>query len=117
MRNNAADGAAPLRLRRKPLADLNREDPVGVPRAVARTLREVTRFTSQVLMPPGWDERYITVFNATFDSVGVEGLTSLTTKMRSAGMALETLPGPQLLPAGLSPLELSQRGRALAKAG
>ncbi len=30
---------------------------------------------------------------------------------------METLPGPPLLPPGLSPLELSQRGRALAKAG
>src|SRR5437588_10560358 len=102
MRNNAADGAAPLRLRRKPLSDLKREDPVGVPRAVARILREVTRFTSQVLMPPGWDERYITVFNATFDSVGVEGLTSLTTKLRSAGMPVDSLPGPALPPPGLS---------------
>jgi len=101
----------------KLLSDLRREDPVGVPKAVARTLGEVTRYTSQVLMPPGWDERYITVFNATFDSVGIEGLTSMTTKMRSAGMPLESLPGPTLLPAGLTPLEISQRGRALAQAG
>src|SRR6202035_3289505 len=66
---------------------------------------------------PGWDESYLTVFNATFDKVGVEGLTSMTTKLRSAGLAIETLPGPPLLPSGLSPLEISQRGRALAKAG
>src|SRR5204863_6098458 len=59
----------------------------------------------------------ITVFNASFDSVGVEGLTSLTTKLRSAGMPVDSLPGPALLPPGLSPLEVSQRGRALAKAG
>jgi SCP-2 sterol transfer family len=88
-----------------------------VPKAVARILRETTRFTSQVLMPPGWDERYITVFNATFDTVGVEGLTSFTTKLRSAGMPIESLPGPALLPPGLSTLETSQRGRELAKAG
>src|SRR5260370_26508203 len=68
-------------------------------------------------MPPGWDERYITVFGATYDEVGVEGLTSMTTKLRSAGLAIETLPGPPLLPPGLSPLEISRRGRALAKAG
>ena len=68
-------------------------------------------------MPPGWDERYITVFGSTYDEVGVEGLTSMTTKLRSAGLALDTLPGPPLLPPGLSPLEISQRGRALAKAG
>ena len=45
-------------------------------------------------MPPGWDERYITVFGATYDEVGVEGLRSMTTKLRSAGLAIETLPGP-----------------------
>jgi hypothetical protein len=117
MENIAADEQRHIGFGVKLLSDLRREDPVGVPKAVAHLLREVTRFTSQVLMPPGWDERYITVFNATFDTVGVEGLTSLTTKMRSAGMPLESLPGPALLPPGLSPLEVSQRGRALAKAG
>jgi ribonucleotide reductase beta subunit family protein with ferritin-like domain len=117
MANIAADEQRHIGFGVKLLADLRREDPVGVPRAVARTLREVTRYTSQVLMPPGWDERYITVFGATFDEVGVEGLTSMTTKLRSAGLAIETLPGPPLLPPGLTPLETSQRGRALAKAG
>jgi hypothetical protein len=101
----------------KLLADLRREDPVGVPKAVARILRDVTRYSAQVLMPPGWDERYITVFNSSFDEVGVEGLLSMTTKLRSAGLAMDMLPGPPLLPPGLSPLETSQRGRALAKAG
>jgi hypothetical protein len=117
MENIAADEQRHIGFGVKLLSDLKREDPVGVPKAVARILREVTRFTSQVLMPPGWDERYITVFNATFDTVGVEGLTSMTTKLRSAGMPVESLPGPPLLPAGLSHLEISQRGRALAKAG
>jgi ribonucleotide reductase beta subunit family protein with ferritin-like domain len=117
MQNIAADEQRHIGFGVKLLSDLNREDPVGVPRAVARILREVTRFTSQVLMPPGWDERYLTVFNYTFDKVGVEGLSSMTTKLRSAGLAIETLPGPALLPPGLTPLEVTQRGRALAKAG
>jgi len=117
MANIAADEQRHIGFGVKLLADLNREDPVGVPKAVARILREVTRYTSQVLMPPGWDETYLTVFNYTFDKVGVEGLSSMTTKLRSAGLAVETLPGPALLPPGLSPLEISQRGRALAKAG
>jgi hypothetical protein len=117
MENIAADEQRHIGFGVKLLADLNREDPRGVPRAVARMLREVNRFTSQVLMPPGWDERYITVFNATLDEVGLEGLQSMTTKLRSAGLAIETLPGPALLPPGLSPLEITQRGRALAKAG
>jgi hypothetical protein len=117
MQNIAADEQRHIGFGVKLLSDLNREDPVGVPKAVAGLLREVTRFTSQVLMPPGWDERYLTVFNYTFDKVGIEGLTSMTTKLRSAGLAIDTLPGPALLPPGLTPLEVTRRGRALAKAG
>jgi ribonucleotide reductase beta subunit family protein with ferritin-like domain len=117
MQNIAADEQRHIGFGVKLLADLNREDPVRVPKAVAHILGQVTRYTSQVLMPPGWDESYLTVFNATFDTVGVEGLTSMTTKLRSAGLPLESLPGPALLPSGLSHLEISQRGRALAKAG
>jgi putative sterol carrier protein len=115
MEKIAADEQRHIGFGVKLLADLKREDPVGVPKAVAHLLHDVTRYTSQVLMPPGWDESYITVFGSTLDEVGVEGLTSLTTKLRSAGMALDSLPGPALLPSGLSPI--SQRGRALAKAG
>jgi ribonucleotide reductase beta subunit family protein with ferritin-like domain/putative sterol carrier protein len=117
MQNIAADEQRHIGFGVKLLADLKREDPVGVPKAVAKLLREVTRYTAQVLMPPGWDESYITVFGATYDEVGVEGLTSMTTKLRSAGLGAETLPGPALLPPGLSPIEISQRGRGLAQAG
>jgi ribonucleotide reductase beta subunit family protein with ferritin-like domain len=117
MQNIAADEQRHIGFGVKLLSDLKREDPVGVPKAIAGLLREVTRYTAQVLMPPGWNEEYITVFGATYDEVGVEGLTSMTTKLRSAGMAAETLPGPSLLPPGLSPIEISQRGRALAQAG
>ncbi|MGH2833000.1 MAG: ribonucleotide-diphosphate reductase subunit beta [Solirubrobacteraceae bacterium] len=117
MQNIAADEQRHIGFGVKLLSDLAREDPVGVPKAVAGLLRDVTRYTAQVLMPPGWDERYITVFDSSYDEVGVEGLTSLTTKLRSAGLPVESLPGPALLPPGLSPLELSQRGRALAQAG
>ena len=117
MENIAADEQRHIGFGVKLLADLKREDPVGVPKAVAGLLQDVTRFTAQVLMPPGWDESYITVFGSTYDEVGVEGITSMTTKLRSAGLAVETLPGPPILPPGLEPLELTQRGRTLAKAG
>jgi len=117
MANIAADEQRHIGFGVKLLADLKREDPIGVPKAVARLLGQVTGYTSQVLMPPGWDESYITVFGSTFDEVGVEGLTSMTTKLRSAGMPVESLPGPALLPSGLSPIEISRRGRMLAKAG
>src|SRR5947209_1973163 len=73
MEKIAADEQRHIGFGVKLLADLAREDPVGVPRAVGRLLREVNPWTSQVLMPPGWDERYVTVFNATLDEVGVEG--------------------------------------------
>ncbi len=101
----------------KLLADLRREDPVRVPKAVAHILHDVTRYTAQVLMPPGWDESYLTVFGYSFDRIGPEGVNSLMTKLRSAGMPAESLPGPPLMPPGLTPLELSQRGRRLAQAG
>ena len=117
MANIAADEQRHIGFGVKLLADLKREDPVGVPKAVAGLLREVTRYTGQVLMPPGWDERYITTFGSTLDEVGIEGISSMTTKLRSAGLAVETLPGPAFLPPGLTQLEVVQRGRALAQAG
>jgi ribonucleotide reductase small subunit/SCP-2 sterol transfer family protein len=117
MQNIAADEQRHIGFGVKLLSDLKREDPVGVPKAVAGLLREVTRYTAQVLMPPGWNEEYVTVFGSSYDEVAIEGLNSMTTKLRSAGLSAESLPGPALLPPGLSPLEVSQRGRALAKAG
>jgi putative sterol carrier protein len=117
MQNIASDEQRHIGFGVKLLSDLKREDPVGVPRAVAALLRDVTRYTAQVLMPPGWDERYITVFNSSYEEVGVEGLESMRTKLRSAGLPIEGLPGPPLLPPGLSALELAERGRALAQAG
>jgi hypothetical protein len=117
MENIAADEQRHIGFGVKLLSDLAREDPVRVPKAVAKLLREVTSYTAQVLMPPNWDERYVTVFNASLDSVGVEGLTSMTTKLRSAGLPIEGLPGPKLLPDDLAPLELAKRGRELAEAG
>ncbi len=116
MENIAADEQRHIGFGVKLLSDLNREDPVGVPKAVARILRDVTRYTAQVLMPPGWDERYITVFGATYDEVGVEGLTSMTTKLRSAGLPLETLPGPAAAASRPLPARgLPARPRARAK--
>jgi hypothetical protein len=117
MDNISADEQRHIGFGVKLLADLNREDPVRVPKAVARILGEVMRYTAQVLMPPGWDERYLTCFGYTFDKIGPEGVTSLMTKLRSAGLPPETLPGPPLMPPGLTPLEVSRRGRTLAQAG
>ncbi len=117
MENIQADEQRHIGFGVKLLADLRREDPVRVPKAVAHILHDVTRYTAQVLMPPGWDESYLTVFGYSFDRIGPEGVNSLMTKLRSAGMPAESLPGPPLMPPGLTPLELSQRGRRLAQAG
>jgi ribonucleotide reductase beta subunit family protein with ferritin-like domain len=117
MENIQADEQRHIGFGVKLLADLKREDPVGVPKAVARILHDVTRYTAQVLMPPGWDESYLTVFGYTFDMIGPDGVNSLMTKLRSAGMPAETLPGPPVTPPGLTPLEISKRGRVLAQAG
>lgn len=100
----------------KMLGDLARSDE-RVPSAVAQLLREVLPWTSQVLMPPGWDERYLTVFGCTFDSIGEDAINSLRARMRAAGLPLEDLPGPPVLLNGFSSEAVARRGREMAQAG
>jgi hypothetical protein len=116
MENIAADEQRHIGFGVKLLADLAREDD-RVPGAVAELLREILPYTGQVLMPPDWDERYLTCFGYTIDRVSIEGLQSLMTKLRSAGLAFETLPGPPVIPLDLPPDDLARRGVQLAKAG
>ncbi|HEY7951450.1 MAG TPA: ribonucleotide-diphosphate reductase subunit beta [Solirubrobacteraceae bacterium] len=116
MENVALDEQRHIGFGVKLLCDLNREDP-RVAGAVAKLLREVLPWTGQVLQPPGWDERYLTCFGYTFEKIGGEGVTSLQTKLRSAGLPHEQLPGPPVIPPGLSPEEVSKVGRQLAMAG
>jgi hypothetical protein len=115
MENIATDEQRHIGFGVKILSDLRRED-ARVPRAVAGLLREVTPYLAQVLMPPGWDERYLTCFGYSFDKIGPEGAQSMQTKLRSAGLAVEELPGPPVTPPGLSVQEISVRGRELAQA-
>lgn len=86
-------------------------------RAVADVLREVTPWGAAVLQPPGWDRNYTEVFGFKLEDIGEEGVTSLATKMRSAGMPLEELPGPPIVPADLTPRETATRGPLLVQAG
>jgi hypothetical protein len=116
MENVALDEQRHIGFGVKLLCDLNREDP-RVAGAVAKLLREVLPWTGQVLQPPGWDERYLTCFGYTFEKIGGEGVTSLQTKLRSAGLPHEQLPGPPVIPPGLTPEEVSKVGRQLAMAG
>jgi putative sterol carrier protein len=86
-------------------------------RAVADTLREVTPWGAAVLQPPGWDRNYTEVFGFTLEDIAEEGITSLQTKLRSAGMPMEGLPGPPIVPADLTPRETATRGPLLTMAG
>ena len=115
MENIAADEQRHIGFGVKLISDLNREDS-RVPGAVAGLLREITPYLGQVLMPPNWDERYLTCFGYSFDRIGPEGAQSMQTKLRSAGLTIEELPGPPVLPPGLTLEEISKRGRALAQA-
>ncbi|MDE3070234.1 MAG: ribonucleotide-diphosphate reductase subunit beta [Acidobacteriota bacterium] len=116
MANVATDEQRHIAFGVKILADLQREDP-RVPRAVANLLREVLPYTSQVLQPPGWDERYITCFGYTYEQIGVAGVTSLNKRLQAAGLPMESLPGPPVMFGDLTPLETAERGRMLAMAG
>jgi hypothetical protein len=100
----------------KLLADLNAEDP-RCAHAVADILREVVPWSAAVLQPPDNDRRYTECFGFTLEEIGEEGTRSLETKLRSAGLPLESLPGPPPLPLDLTPRERSQRGSDLIEAG
>lgn len=84
--------------------------------AVSELLREVTPWGPAVLVPPGWNRDYTEVFGFTIEEVTLEGLTSLTTKLRSAGLAVDELPGQPVLPA-LPLEEIARRGPLLVQAG
>jgi hypothetical protein len=77
----------------------------------------VIPWTAAVLVPPGWDERYVTAFGYTFEDLGEEGATSLETKMRSAGMPIEELPGPPVFPVPGTARERARRGKLLVQGG
>jgi hypothetical protein len=100
----------------KCIHDLVREDP-DCRHAIAALLREVLPMTVGVFVPPNWDMRYIECFGSTMLEVYEQGMTSLEQKLRSAGCALEDLPGPPPIPLSLSARERSQRAIALMKAG
>jgi hypothetical protein len=116
MENVAADEQRHIGFGVKLLSDLAAHDEEARA-AVAELLREVMPPLAWVFAPPNWDERYLTVFGFSYDRIGAEGAGSLETKLRSAGLAIEELPGPQILPVDLSPVERSRRGLALARAG
>ena len=70
-----------------------------------------------MLVPPNWDMRYIECFGFTLEDIGEEGATSLETKMRTAGMPIEELPGPPVFPVQGTPRERAERGKQMVRAG
>ncbi len=100
----------------KLLADICAQDP-RCKYAVADMLREVIPLTASVLVPPGWDLRYVEVFGATIEEIALEGAESLETKMRSAGLPVDELPGPPVFAPDLSPEERVRTGLRLVQSG
>jgi putative sterol carrier protein len=100
----------------KLLSDLVRIDP-DCRYAVADLLREVVPYTPAVLVPPGWDMRYTEVFGFTLTDIALEGLDSFETKLRSAGMPLDEMPGPPIFAHELGREERVHNGLQLVKGG
>jgi Ribonucleotide reductase, small chain/SCP-2 sterol transfer family len=98
------------------LHDLAVEDP-RVRGAVADLLREVTPYSLAVFIPPNWDRSYTECFGFTLEEIYTEGARSFEAKLRAAGLPLEDLPGPQILPLELSAAERAERGLAMLRAG
>ncbi len=96
------------------LYDLNREDPDCAP-AVADLLREVIPYAVGVFVPPGWDERYVTTFGKTIEEVFEEGMMSLESKLRAAGLPVDELPGAPVFPRGLDAKERTARALTLLR--
>ena len=80
-------------------------------------LREVIPYTAAVLVPPDWDRRYTEVFGFTLEEIGAEGAASLETKLRSAGLPMEDLPGPPIFSPDMDPMERAELGQRLVYGG
>jgi putative sterol carrier protein len=116
MKNVSTDEQRHIAFGVKLLYDLSREHE-GIPEAVSDTLRASLPYTVSLFWPPGGDRRYTETFGFTLEEIFEEGARSLETKLKSAGMPLESLPGPQLLPMDLPPRERAVRGIALVANG
>jgi hypothetical protein len=117
MRNVALDEQRHIGFGMKLLHDLAQDDPAGIPEAVADVLRESMPKTVALFWPPGGDRRYTEVFGFTLEEIFEEGARSLEAKLKAAGMPIDTLPGPQLLPMDLPSRERAERGLALVRLG
>lgn len=116
MAHVAADEQRHIGFGVKLISDLVAEDPECAA-AIGELLREVQPWVTAVFVPPDFDRSYTEVFDFTLEEIYAEGAQSLETKMRSAGLPLDALPGGSPIPTDLSPLERAQRGITLLQAG
>jgi hypothetical protein len=100
----------------KLLSEIAAEDP-RCRRAVADLLREVLPWTASVLVPPGWNLDYTRVFGFELEDIAREGADSLETKLRSAGLPIEDLPGPPIFAYGLPAETRVRNGLRLVRSG
>src|SRR5918999_771578 len=114
MRNVELDEQRHIGFGVKLLRDLAAEDP-EVPEAVADLLRAVLPYSLAVFVPPGWDTRYVECFGFTLEEIYEEGARSFEAKFRAAGLTVEELPGPQVMPHEMSAAERSARGLAMLR--
>jgi hypothetical protein len=116
MRQVALDEQRHIGFGVKLLHDLAAEDP-SVPDAVADLIRLATPLSLAVFIPPNWDRRYTECFGFTLEEIYTEGARSFEAKMRSAGMPLEELPGPSVLPLHMDAAKRAEYGLAMLRAG
>jgi Ribonucleotide reductase, small chain/SCP-2 sterol transfer family len=116
MANVAVDEQRHIGFGVKLLADLAAQDP-ECKYAVADLLREALRYAVVLFIPPNWDLSYIECFGSTLENLYEQGLRSLETKLRSAGLPLEELPGALPIATDIEPREQAARAIKLARAG
>jgi putative sterol carrier protein len=116
MANVALDEQRHIGFGVKMLSDLCREDP-ECKDAVADLLRDAIPEMTAVFVPPNWDLDYVRVFGFEIEDIYKEGMQSLETKLRSAGIPLDELPGPMPIPLDESYEERARRGLTFLRAG
>ena len=116
MRNVASDEHRHIAFGVKLLSDLVAQDP-ECKDAVADVLREALRYAVVLFVPPNWDLSYIESFGTTLEDLFEQGLNSLESKLRAAGLSLEELPGVMPISSEQGPREQAARAIRLARAG
>jgi ribonucleotide reductase beta subunit family protein with ferritin-like domain len=115
MRNVSLDEQRHIGFGVKLLSDLMAEDP-ECREAIGELLREVLPYMAAVFVPPGWNRDYTECFGFTLEEIFAEGMHSLETKLRSAGLPLEEIPAVPL-PLDLPVDERVRRSLKLLQAG